>query len=97
MAEVFTAAMSKGLNLWDTAAVYGMGSSETALGALVHQFPRENIILSTKFTPQIADKQSAQPVSDMLEASLGRLGVTNGAIVIHTQRLKSDPGGNLLS
>lgn len=66
MAEVFTAAMSKGLNLWDTAAVYGMGSSETALGALVRQFPRENIILSTKLTPQIADKQSAQPVSDML-------------------------------
>ncbi|AYX22076.1 chemotaxis protein [Salmonella enterica subsp. enterica serovar Kentucky] len=25
------------------------------------------------------------------------MGVTNGAIVIHTQRLKSDPGGNLLS
>ncbi|CAM7181527.1 integrase [Escherichia coli] len=25
------------------------------------------------------------------------LSVTNGAIVIHTQRLKSDPGGNLLS
>ncbi len=42
MAEVFTAAMSKGLNLWDTAAVYDMGSSETALGALVRQFPREH-------------------------------------------------------
>ncbi|KAA1942712.1 coproporphyrinogen III oxidase [Escherichia coli] len=27
----------------------------------------------------------------------GRPTVTNGAIVIHTQRLKSDPGGNLLS
>ncbi|ECA6466178.1 peptide synthetase [Salmonella enterica subsp. enterica serovar Schwarzengrund] len=26
-----------------------------------------------------------------------RVLVTNGAIVIHTQRLKSDPGGNLLS
>ncbi|HEI0739129.1 chemotaxis protein [Escherichia coli] len=26
-----------------------------------------------------------------------RINVTNGAIVIHTQRLKSDPGGNLLS
>lgn len=25
------------------------------------------------------------------------MSVTNGAIVIHTQRLKSDPGGNLLS
>ncbi len=75
MADVFTTAMSKGLNLWDTAAVYGMGSSEAALGTLVRQFPREDMILSTKFTPQIADEQSAQPVSDMLEASLGRLGV----------------------
>ncbi|EAN8125911.1 integrase [Salmonella enterica] len=28
---------------------------------------------------------------------LTKLTVTNGAIVIHTQRLKSDPGGNLLS
>ncbi|WP_157910670.1 hypothetical protein [Escherichia coli] len=30
-------------------------------------------------------------------ARLPSLYVTNGAIVIHTQRLKSDPGGNLLS
>nr|WP_129547555.1 DUF977 family protein [Escherichia coli] len=29
--------------------------------------------------------------------SRAKLNVTNGAIVIHTQRLKSDPGGNLLS
>ncbi|WP_406846402.1 DNA breaking-rejoining protein [Escherichia coli] len=29
--------------------------------------------------------------------SLVVFSVTNGAIVIHTQRLKSDPGGNLLS
>ncbi|MEW5289426.1 aldo/keto reductase [Erwinia papayae] len=75
MAEVFHTAMDKGLNLWDTAAVYGMGSSEAALGKLVRQYPRENIILSTKFTPQIADEQSAQPVNTLLEASLGRLGV----------------------
>ena len=32
-----------------------------------------------------------------LAHSLAQIGVTNGAIVIHTQRLKSDPGGNLLS
>lgn len=75
MAEVFTTALSKGLNLWDTAAVYGMGSSEAALGSLVRQYSRKNMILSTKFTPQIANEQSAQPVSDMLEASLERLGV----------------------
>lgn len=75
MAEVFTTALEKGLNLWDTAAVYGMGSSESALGALVREHPREKLLLSTKFTPQIADEISAQPVSDMLEASLVRLGV----------------------
>ncbi|AUM09481.1 coproporphyrinogen III oxidase [Escherichia coli] len=33
----------------------------------------------------------------MFFARLGLFIVTNGAIVIHTQRLKSDPGGNLLS
>ena len=87
---------SKGLDLWDTAAVYGMGSSETALGALVRQFPREHIILSTKFTPQIADKQSAQPVSDMLEASLGRLGVDaidtpTGSIIPSTSKNGHQP------
>ncbi|RCC06595.1 chemotaxis protein [Escherichia coli] len=31
------------------------------------------------------------------QAGKPRANVTNGAIVIHTQRLKSDPGGNLLS
>ncbi|PBR96071.1 glutathione S-transferase [Escherichia coli] len=33
----------------------------------------------------------------MTISCLGYHLVTNGAIVIHTQRLKSDPGGNLLS
>ncbi|HBO38306.1 MAG TPA: aldo/keto reductase, partial [Pasteurellaceae bacterium] len=42
MEAVFNAAIEKGLNLWDTAAVYGMGSSETALGKRVRQYPRES-------------------------------------------------------
>ncbi|ASQ25053.1 coproporphyrinogen III oxidase [Salmonella enterica subsp. enterica] len=33
----------------------------------------------------------------MKKSMAGKPAVTNGAIVIHTQRLKSDPGGNLLS
>ncbi len=33
----------------------------------------------------------------MYAIALVLMNVTNGAIVIHTQRLKSDPGGNLLS
>ena len=75
MAEIFSKAMQQGLNLWDTAPVYGMGSSEMALGKLIRQYPREDIIISTKFTPQIADEQSAEPVTAMLNASLERLGV----------------------
>lgn len=74
MAEVFDAAMSAGLNLWDTAAVYGMGSSEAALGQLVQQRARQEVLLSTKFTPQIADQSAARPVEAMLDSSLQRLG-----------------------
>lgn len=32
---VFDTAMNAGLNLWDTAAVYGMGASESILGKLI--------------------------------------------------------------
>ncbi|WOC22287.1 hypothetical protein OR232_024560 (plasmid) [Escherichia coli] len=39
----------------------------------------------------------AAPVAYMPSALAMGAYVTNGAIVIHTQRLKSDPGGNLLS
>ena len=46
--------MSKGLNLWDTATVYGMGASEDILGSFVRGVKREDVVISTKFTPQIA-------------------------------------------
>lgn len=72
---VFDAAIAAGLNLWDTAAVYGMGSSESMLGTLVRQYPRQDVILSTKFTPQIADETAAKPMEKMLNESLARLGV----------------------
>ena len=71
--SVFDAAMKNGLNLWDTAVVYGMGASEEILGSFAKTYPREGIFLSTKFTPQIAG-ESADPVADMCEASLKRLG-----------------------
>ena len=70
---VFDAAMKSGLNLWDTAVVYGMGASEEILGAFLKTHPRSDVILSTKFTPQIADA-SADPVAAMCNTSLERLG-----------------------
>lgn len=70
---VFDAAMEQGLNLWDTAVVYGMGASEDILEAFARTSPREQIILSTKFTPQIAG-ESDDPVDEMCQSSLERLG-----------------------
>ena len=71
--SVFDAAMQRGLNLWDSAVVYGMGASEDILGAFARTCPREDVILSTKFTPQIAG-EGADPVAEMCEGSLKRLG-----------------------
>ena len=70
---VFDTAMENGLNLWDTATVYGMGASEDILGAFARTYPAGDVILSTKFTPQIAG-DGADPVADMCEASMKRLG-----------------------
>lgn len=76
MKDVFDTAMAQGLNLWDTAYVYGMGSSESELGKLVRQYPQGSVILSTKFTPDIADENASDPVASMFAGSLERLGVS---------------------
>lgn len=70
---VFDAAMENGLNLWDSAVVYGMGASEEILGTFTKKYPREDVIISTKFTPQIAGNE-ADPVAAMCEGSLNRFG-----------------------
>ena len=69
---IFDAAMSSGLNLWDTATVYGMGASENILGSFIKTVKRENIIISTKFTPQIAEMYD-NSMEKMADASLKRL------------------------
>lgn len=71
---VFEAAMEKGLNLWDTAAVYGEGTSERILGNFVKETARGDVILSTKFTPQIAS-DSPDAMQEMLNGSKERLHV----------------------
>ncbi|MEZ0112912.1 aryl-alcohol dehydrogenase-like predicted oxidoreductase [Catenulispora sp. EB89] len=71
--EVVDKAQSNGFTLWDTAAVYGMGHSETVLAQALKGYDRSEYQLSTKFTPQIAG-DGDDPVADMLEQSLDRLG-----------------------
>lgn len=69
---VFDKAMELGLNLWDTAAVYGEGTSERILGNFVKELPRNEVILSTKFTPQIEDG-TPDAMQHMIDGSKERL------------------------
>lgn len=75
MQEVFDTAMQTGLNLWDTAYAYGLGDSEKELGKFIRREPQGSLILSTKFTPNLADESQADPLMAMLDGSLQRLGV----------------------
>ena len=70
---VLGAAMKAGLNLWDTATVYGMGESEKILGQLISEYKREDVQISTKFTPQIAEIYE-NSVEKMADASIERMG-----------------------
>lgn len=69
---VFTTAMKAGLTLWDTATVYGMGESERILGSLAKEVKREDVQISTKFTPQIAEVFE-NSVEKMADASIQRM------------------------
>lgn len=44
---VFDEAMANGLNLWDSAVVYGMGASETVLSTFTKNCKREDVFIST--------------------------------------------------
>ena len=68
---IFDTAMENGLNLWDTAYAYGMGTSEKVLAGFLEGLPRESYLISDKFTPQCADASSASAMKDMIEMQLG--------------------------
>lgn len=72
---VFDAAMNAGLNLWDTAYVYGMGESERMLADFLKDLPRENYRVSDKLTPQCMDASSKTAVADMYEMQLHTMGL----------------------
>lgn len=72
--EVFSKAIDNGLNLFDTAFVYANGESERILGELVAKYDRKDVIISDKFSPGAQNNEAENPVMDMLEGSLKRLG-----------------------
>ncbi len=71
---IFEASLNNGLNLWDTATAYSNGESERILGHFVNRVGRENVVVSTKFTPQMAAMYN-NSVEEMCNASLERMGM----------------------
>lgn len=74
LTTVYEKAISSGLNIFDTAYAYANGESERILGELVSKSERNKIIISDKFTPGMQNDEANNPLMDMLEGSLNRLG-----------------------
>ena len=74
---IFDTAMENGLNLWDTAYAYGMGTSEKVLSGFLKGLPRESYLVSDKFTPQCADAKSPTAMKDMIEMQLELMELDN--------------------
>ena len=66
---IFDTAMANGLNLWDTAYAYGMGTSEKVLAGFLKGLERDTYLVSDKFTPQCANGRSTA-MADMIEMQL---------------------------
>lgn len=64
------AAYEKGIKLFDTANVYLNGNSETMLGNLFKDYPRDTFFLATKVKPEGADKNGRPTAETTTEAFL---------------------------
>jgi aryl-alcohol dehydrogenase-like predicted oxidoreductase len=72
------AAFDAGINLFDTANVYGRGAAESAWGEILSRRPRDSYVLATKVWGQMSDDPddrglSAPQIAKQIDASLARL------------------------
>jgi aryl-alcohol dehydrogenase-like predicted oxidoreductase len=72
------AAFEAGINLFDTANVYGRGAAEEAWGEILAGRPRDSYVLATKVWGQMSDDEgdrglSAAQIHKQIDASLARL------------------------
>ncbi|MGN7222425.1 aldo/keto reductase [Curtobacterium flaccumfaciens] len=77
---LFRQALDLGITFWDTANVYGLGSSERIVGEAIRKYTRrESIVLATKLFNRMGDGPgesgtSRRAVMEQIDASLTRLG-----------------------
>jgi 1-deoxyxylulose-5-phosphate synthase len=79
-APIFRQALERGITFWDTANVYGFGTSEEIVGrALKNYARRDDVVLATKTYFRMHDGPGGQGLSrkaimEQIDASLSRLG-----------------------
>jgi len=79
-APFFRQALDLGINFWDTANIYGFGSSETVVGRAIKEHTRrDDIVLATKVHQKVHDGPggsglSRKAIMEQIDASLTRLG-----------------------
>src|SRR5439155_14267871 len=69
----FEASVAAGLDLFDTAEVYGWGKSEKIVGALARR-SEANVVIATKYAP-LSGRGGARAIHKGLAGSLKRLGL----------------------
>jgi predicted aldo/keto reductase-like oxidoreductase len=73
--ELVDYAIAHGVNYFDTAAGYGNGAVETALGIAIKKYPRKSLYIATKMSNFSPDSQSHENSLAMYNASKRRLQV----------------------
>lgn len=87
--EIIRRSLELGVNFFDTAIAYQLGTSEQYLGrALRDMARREDVVVATKFLPRTEEEASAgvsgrQHVIDSLDASLRNLGTNYADLFIY--------------
>ena len=90
-------ALAAGVDWWDTAALYGQGKSEEAIGEWLAARPAaSHPRISTKFSVEIAKSDVAGQVRRSVEASFDRLGVARvPSLSLHNQITSGAGQGSL--
>jgi voltage-dependent potassium channel beta subunit len=77
--KILVGAFEAGINFFDIADVYARGESEKAMGKVLKEFPRHELVISSKlFWPMSEDVNdrglSRKHIMESIEKSLGRIG-----------------------
>ena len=78
--SIFKTAVEAGITFWDTANVYGFGSSEEIVGEAIKKYShRDNVVLATKLNFKMhegpgGEGTSRKTIMEQIDASLRRLG-----------------------